>query len=165
MDAVFNPNPGPYRPVPMTGANAEEEVRKGIRSVRWAIAGQAALYLVLAGFVWFLVAGHGGAGDLVWPLVLVSVNAALTVALVGCAVRLGQRRGGVVKAILGLECAFAAVLLIGLIVAFTSSSSGTVGVPAVFVWGFLIQAVLRPLQKPELRVAFGLPVITARVKK
>lgn len=162
---MFNPNPGPYRPVPMTGPGAEEEVRKGIRAARWAIAGQAALYLLLAGFLWFLVAGHGGAGDVVWPLVLVSVNAALTVALVVCAALLGRRRGVVVKTILGLECAFALVLLIGLLVAFTSSSGGSAGAPAVFVWGFLIQAVLRPLQKPELRVAFGLPVITPRRKK
>ncbi|HWD07209.1 MAG TPA: hypothetical protein VG674_32690 [Amycolatopsis sp.] len=160
--------PDPYQPMPMSGADAEQEVRRGINAVRWAIAAQAAIYLALAVFVWVLAGQLDDLGEVAWPLVLVTLNASLTVALVVCGVLLHRRQAVVVKTILGIECAFAAVLLTGLIVAFatTSGSGGAAGAPVgAIVWGLLIQAVLRPLQKPELRVAFGLPVVKPRQKK
>jgi O-antigen/teichoic acid export membrane protein len=142
-------------------------VRRGIRSMRLAIVAQAVLYLALAGFVWYLAAGVDDLGDVTWPMVVVSVNAALLVALVVFSVLLSRRERKVIFAIIGLECAFVAILLVGLIVVtMNSRSSGPSGAPAgLFVWGALVLAVLRPLQKPELRAAFGLRPIQPRQKK
>jgi hypothetical protein len=102
-------------------------------------------------------------GDL-WPLVLVSVNAALGV----CGVRLSRREHKIALTILELECAFMAMLVISVIVslAMTSASGGPQSAPiGLILWGVLMQAVLRPMQKPELRAAFGLPPMQPRQKK
>jgi O-antigen/teichoic acid export membrane protein len=158
----------PYQPQPMSGANAEREVRRGIRSMRLAIVAQAVLYLALAGFVWSLAATVDDLGDATWPLVVVSVNAALLVVLVVFSVLLSRRERKILFTIIWLECAFIAIILIGLIVSLvmSSASGGPTGTPVgLFVWGGLMLAMLRPLQKPELRMAFGLPPIQPRQKK
>jgi hypothetical protein len=85
-------------------------VRREIRAIRWAIATQA-------GCTWrdrprLTLAGHvDDLGDFVWSLVPVSVNAALVV----CSVRLSRRERKVALAILVLECAFMAMLVISVI--------------------------------------------------
>jgi hypothetical protein len=160
--------PAPYQPLPASDANAEREVRRGIRTIRAAIAAQAVLYLALAGLVWYLAAGLDDAGDVVLPVLLVSVNAVLLIALVVCGVRLSKRERKVAFAIMLLECAFMAVLLIGLVVSLATSpgSPGSSGSPAgLILWGALMTAVLRPMQKPELRAAFDLPPMQPRQKK
>jgi hypothetical protein len=157
-----------YQPLPMSGANAEREVRRGIRSMRLAIVTQAVLYLALAGFVWSLAASADDVGDVTWPLVIVSVNAALLVVLVVFSVLLSRRERKILFTVIWLECAFIAIILVGLIVSLvlSSASGGPTGTPVgLFVWGGLMLAVLRPLQKPELRMAFGLPPIQPRQKK
>ncbi|GAA3559222.1 hypothetical protein GCM10022222_48630 [Amycolatopsis ultiminotia] len=135
--------------------------------MRLAIVGQAVLYLALACLVWYLAASTDNLGDFVWPLVLVSVNTLLILALVVCSVLLSRRERRIAAAILWLEVGFMAMLLIGVILAFTTSSgSGSSSAPAgLILWGLLMQAVLRPLQKPEMRVAFGMPPIQPRQKK
>ncbi|WP_410642459.1 hypothetical protein [Amycolatopsis sp. lyj-346] len=55
------------QPLPGSDADAERQVRRGIRTMRSAIAAQAVLYLALAGFVWYLAAGVADPGDVVWP--------------------------------------------------------------------------------------------------
>lgn len=155
-----------YQPMPVSGANADREVRRGIRTMRLAIAAQAVLYLVIAGLVWYLATTVDDLGDIGWPLVFVSVNAVLMVVLVVCAVRLGRRERKVVFTIMGLETAFAAMLLIGLIATFFQESSISSGAPAGLVaWGLLMLAVMRPVQQPEFRAAFGLPPMRTRPKK
>jgi FtsH-binding integral membrane protein len=158
----------PHQPLPVPDADAEREVGRGIRSMRLAIACQAVLYLALAGVVSYLAAGVDDLGDLIWSLVLVSVNVALLVALVVCSVWLSRRERKIALAILWLECAFMAMLLIGVIVslAMTSASGGPQSTPVgLFVWGALMMAVLRPMQKPEMRAAFGMPPMQPRQKK
>jgi hypothetical protein len=147
--------PAPYQPLPASGANAEQEVRRGIRSMRVAIAAQAVLYLALAGFLWFLAAGVDDARDVVLPLLLVTVNVVL----------LSTRERKVAFAIMLLESAFMVVLLIGLVVSLATSSGSTGSPVGLILWGALMLAVLRPMQKPELRAAFGLPPMQPRQKK
>ncbi|MEU8631511.1 hypothetical protein AB0C38_05030 [Amycolatopsis sp. NPDC048633] len=157
--------PAPYQPLPASDANAEREVRRGIRTIRAAIAAQAVLYLTLAGFLWYLAAGVDDARDVVLPLLLVSVNVVLLIALVVCSVLLSTRERKVAFAIMLLECAFMAMLLIGLIVSLATSSGSTGSPVGLILWGALMMAVLRPMQKPELRAAFGLPPMQPRQKK
>ncbi|MEA5359337.1 hypothetical protein VA596_07305 [Amycolatopsis sp., V23-08] len=160
--------PAPYQPLPASGANAEREVRRGIRTMRLAIAAQAVLYLALAVFVWSLAASVDDSGDVTWPLVVVTVNSVLLVVLVVFSVLLSRRERKILFTVVWLECAFIAVLLIGLIVSLvmSSASGGPTGTPVgLFLWGGLMLAVLKPLQKPELRMAFGLPPIQPRHKK
>lgn len=155
-------------PLPVSDANAEREVRRGIRSMRLAIGAQAVLYLALAGFIWYLATGVDGPGDVTFPLVIVSVNAALLVALVVCSTQLSRRERKIAFAIMVLESAFMAMVLIGVIVSLvmSSASGGPSSMPVgLFLWGMLMLAVLRPMQKPEMRAAFGLPPIQPRQKK
>ncbi len=155
----------PDQPMPASGAHAEEEVRRGIRSMRWAIGGQAVLYLALAAFVGFLLSLGGTTSAAALPVTIVAINSALTIALVGCAVLLSKRQRTVVLAVVWLECGFMAMLLLGLILSLTTNS-GSGGAPiGLILWGLLMQAVLRPLQKPEFRAAFGLKPMRPRQKK
>jgi len=152
----------------MSDENAEREVRRGIRSIRLAIVAQAVLYLTVTGFAWSLAASVAALGDAAWALVVMSVNTAVLVALVVLGVLLGRRERRILFAILWLESAFIAILLISLIVslAMTSAAGGPTGTPAgLFVWGGLMLAVLRPVQKPAFRMAFGLSPVQPRQKK
>ncbi|MBN9746524.1 hypothetical protein DMP23_36500 [Amycolatopsis sp. A1MSW2902] len=156
----------PSQPTPASGENAEQEVRRGIRSMRWAIGGQAVLYLALAAFVGYLLGLGGTSGAVALPVTILVINSALTSALVVCAVLLGRRQRGVMLALIWLECGFMAMLLLGAILSLAMSSGAGGGAPVgLILWGFLMQAVLRPLQKPEIRVAFGLKPIKPRQKK
>jgi len=48
----------------------------------------------------------------------------------------------------------------------TSAAGGPQSAPVgLFVWGGLMLAVLRPVQKPAFRMAFGLPPVQPRQKK
>ena len=159
--------PSAYR-LPMSDENAEREVRRGIRSIRLAIVAQAVLYLTVTGFVWSLAASVAALGDAYWALVVTSVNTAMLVALVVLSVLLGRRERRILFAILWLESAFIAILLVSLVVslAMTSAAGGPQSAPVgLFVWGGLMLAVLRPAQKPVFRMAFGLPPIQPRQKK
>lgn len=132
--------------------------------MRWAIGGQAVLYLALAAFAGYLLGLGGTSSAVALPVTILVINSALTSALVVCAVLLGRRQRGVMLALIWLECGFMAMLLLGVILTFATSSGG--GAPAgLILWGFLMQAVLRPLQKPEIRIAFGLKPIKPRQKK
>ncbi|MEU0536591.1 hypothetical protein [Amycolatopsis tolypomycina] len=160
--------PSADQPLPLSDVNAEREVRRGIRTMRLAIAAQAVLYLALAGLVWYLATSVADPGEATWPLVIVSVNAALLVALAGCSTLLSRRERKIILAVVWLECAFMAVLVISVILslATTSASGGSQSTPVgLFVWGGLMMVMLRPLQKPELRAAFGLPPMRPRQKK
>jgi hypothetical protein len=160
--------PAPYQSLPASDANAEREVRRGIRTMRAAIAAQAVLYLALAAFVWYLAAGVDDARDVALPLVFVTVNVVLLIALVVCSVLLSTRERKVAFAVMLLESAFMAMMLIGLIVnlATSSGSPGSSGSPVgLLLWGALTMAVLRPMQKPAVRAAFGLPPMQPRQKK
>ncbi|WP_158688127.1 MULTISPECIES: hypothetical protein [Actinomycetes] len=151
----------PDQPMPESGEN---EVRRGIRSMRWAIGGQTVLCLALAAFGGYLLGLGGAPSAAALPVAIVAINSALTVALVVCAVLLGRRQRKVMLTLVWLECGFVALLLLGAILSFTAAS-GSSGAPVgLILWGFLMQAVLRPLQKPELRAAFGLKPITRRQK-
>lgn len=159
--------PSAYR-LSMSDESAEREARRGIRSIRLAIVAQAVLYLTVTGFAWSLAASVDALGDTVWALVVMSVNTAMLVALVVLSVLLSRRERRILFAILWLESAFIAILLIGLIVSLakSSASGGPTGTPVgLLVWGGLMLAVLRPVQKPEFRMAFGLPPIPPRQKK
>ena len=157
----------PYQPMPASGANAEQEVRRGIRSMRLAIGAQAVFYLALAAFVGYLLGLGGTSAAVALPVTIMVINSALTVALVVCSVLLSKRQRNVMLAIVWLECGFMAMLALGAILTLaTSSSSGSGGAPVgLLLWGFLMQAVLRPVQKPEIRVAFGLKPIKPRQKR
>lgn len=155
----------PYQPMPASGANAEQEVRRGIRSMRWAIGGQAVLYLALAAFVGYLLGLGGTSSAVALPVTILVINSALTSALVVCAVLLGRRQRAVMLALIWLECGFMAMLLLGAILTFATSSASAGAPVGLILWGFLMQAVLRPLQKPEIRVAFGLKPIKPRQRK
>ncbi|MFF0143677.1 hypothetical protein ATK36_3839 [Amycolatopsis sulphurea] len=160
--------PNPYQPAPRSGENAEQEVHRGIRTIRLAITGQAVLYLALAVLVGYLATRTDDAGSVVWPLVIISVNTVLLIALVVCSVLLGRRERAIAMAIIWLECAFMAVLLISTILSLTLSkgSGGAAGAPVgLILWGFLMQSVLRPWQKPEMRAAFGMRPIRPRQPK
>ncbi|RJQ85833.1 hypothetical protein [Amycolatopsis panacis] len=157
----------PNQPTPMSGEDAEQEVHRGIRTIRLAITGQAVLYLALAVLVGYL-ATRTDDGSVVWPLVIISVNTVLLITLVVCGVLLGRRERAIAMAIIWLECAFMAVLLIGTILSLTLSkgSGGAAGAPVgLILWGFLMQSVLKPWQKPEMRVAFGMRPIRPRQPK
>ncbi|WP_406639407.1 hypothetical protein [Amycolatopsis sp. WGS_07] len=163
MSAVYPSSPD--QPMPASGPNAEQEVLRGIRTMRLAIGGQAVLYLALVAFVGFLLGLGGTTSAVALPVAIMAVNAALTIALVVCAVLLSKRQRKVMLTLIWLECGFIAMLLLGLILTF-ATSSGAGGAPVgLILWGFLVQAVLRPLQKPELRAAFGLKPIKPRQKK
>ena len=160
--------PSAYQPLSPSDESAEREVRRGIRSIRLAIVAQAVLYLTVTGFAWSLAASVAALGDAALALVVMSVNTAVLVALVVLGVLLGRRERRILFAILWLESAFIAILLISLIVslAMTSAAGGPTGTPAgLFVWGGLMLAVLRPVQKPAFRMAFGLPPVQPRQKK
>ncbi|WP_143132390.1 hypothetical protein [Amycolatopsis rubida] len=163
MSEVFPSSP--YQPMPASGANAEQEVRRAIRSMRLAIGGQAVVYLALAAFVGYLLGLGGTSNAVALPVTILAINSALIIALVVCAVLLGRRQRAVMLALVWLECGFVAMLLLGTILTL-ATSSGSSGAPVgLILWGFLMQAVLRPLQKPEVRVAFGLKPIKPRQKK
>ncbi|GAA1019793.1 hypothetical protein GCM10009565_05810 [Amycolatopsis albidoflavus] len=133
--------------------------------MRWAIGGQAVVYLALAAFVGYLLGLGGTSSAVAVPVTIMVINSALTIALVVCAVLLSRRQRTVVLALIWLECGFMAMLLLGAIVAL-ATSSGSSGAPVgLILWGFLMQAVLRPLQKPEFRAAFGLKPLKPRQKK
>lgn len=133
--------------------------------MRWAIGGQAVLYLALAAFVGYLLGLGGTSGAVALPVAVMAINSALTIALVVCAALLGRRQRKVMLTLIGLECGFMAMLLLGAILTF-ATNSGAAGAPVgLILWGFLMQAVLRPLQKPEIRAAFGLKPMKPRQKK
>lgn len=121
---------------PSSDANPEREVRRGIRSIRLAIGFQAVLYLALAAFAGYLLGLGGVSGFVALPVAIMAVNAALIIGLVMCAVLLSNQQ--------------------------RKSGSAPVG---LILWGFLMQAVLRPVQKPEIRTAFGLRPIKPRRQK
>ncbi|WP_409184454.1 hypothetical protein F9C11_09200 [Amycolatopsis sp. VS8301801F10] len=155
----------PDQPMPASGANAEQEVRRGIRSMRLAVGGQAGLCLALTAFTGFLLGLGGTTSAVALPVTFLAIDSALIIALAVCAVLLGRRRRKVVLALIWLECGFAAILLLGSILSL-ATSSGSGGAPVGLVaWAFLMQAALRPLQKPEVRAAFGLKPIKPRQKK
>ena len=141
-------------------------MRRGIRSVRLAVAGQATLYLALAVLVWYLTSREDAPSSFALPLALVTVNSAVVLALVVCSVLLFRRQRAILLAVIGLECGFMAMLFVGAIITLAQSSgSGTSAPFGIIVWGLLMQVVLRPLQKPEFRAAFGLKPIKPRQKK
>jgi len=159
--------PSAYQPLPTSDKSTEREVRRGIRSIRLAIVAQAVLYLTVTGFVWSL-ANVGAPGVAAWAPAVMVVNSAILVALVVLGVLLSRRERRVLFAILWLESAFIAILLVSLVVslAMTSAAGGPQSAPVgLFVWGGLMLAVLRPVQKPAFRMAFGLPPIRPRQKK
>lgn len=133
--------------------------------MRWAIGGQAVLYLALAAFVGYLLGLGGTSSAVALPVTILVINSALTSALVVCAVLLGRRQRAVMLALIWLECGFMAMLLLGAILTFATSSASAGAPVGLILWGFLMQAVLRPLQKPEIRVAFGLKPIKPRQRK
>ncbi|MEV4601877.1 hypothetical protein AB0K15_31310 [Amycolatopsis sp. NPDC049253] len=137
----------------------DEDIRHAISSARWAMAAQATLYLALSVLVWVLVTSLDDTDGLGGVLALAALDAALAVAVAVCAVLLGRRRPAVWWTTLGIELGFALILLVGGLVTLLSSDSGGGAAPVgIFLWLLLAQAVLRPLQRPEVKAAFGLRV-------
>ncbi|WP_326836099.1 hypothetical protein VSH64_14445 [Amycolatopsis rhabdoformis] len=139
----------------------EAEVRRAITSARWAMGAQAILYFALSVFVWVLVSSlsEADAEGLGGVLALAALDAALAVTIAVCAVLLGRREPAVWWTTFCVELGFGAILLIGGLVTLIASDAGGSGAPVgIFLWLLLAQAVLRPLQRPEVKAAFGLRV-------
>ncbi|MEV6896548.1 hypothetical protein [Amycolatopsis sp. NPDC051372] len=136
----------------------DADIRRAVSSARWAMTAQATLYLALSVFVWVLVTSTADTDGLGGVLALASLDAALAVAVAVCAVLLGRRRPAAWWTTLGVELGFALILVVGGVITLLSDAGGSAAPVGIFLWLLLAQAVLRPLQRPEVKAAFGLRV-------
>ncbi|MGW4485362.1 hypothetical protein ACWEOE_16175 [Amycolatopsis sp. NPDC004368] len=137
----------------------EQDVRRAITSARWAMGAQATLYLALSVFVWVLVSSLDDTDGLGGVLALATLDAVLALTVLVCAVLLGRRQPAVWWTTFGVELGFGAILLVGGLITLITTDAGGSGAPVgIFLWLLLAQAVLRPLQRPEVKTAFGLRV-------
>ncbi|WIX75896.1 hypothetical protein QRX50_31010 [Amycolatopsis carbonis] len=151
-------DPSPFEPPAQQYRYDDEDIRHAISSARWAMAAQATLYFALSVLVWVLVTSLDDTDGLGGVLALAALDAALAVAVVVCAVLLGRRRPAAWWTTFGIELGFGLILLVGGIVTLLSDAGGGAAPVGLFLWLLLAQAVLRPLQRPEVKAAFGLRV-------